>query len=180
MNTICEALTDVDHAFRHLEFAIKLMWYCEDGHLNLEKFDTENTILLDQENIGFPIGNFSSLESVIPVTHALVGVAFGTSAMVLEAAYEAAGMSRKPNSRQPADELRTLVFMVRCAFAHNPAMPVWVAKGPEHSRTISIVLQGLPISIDLQSLHGQPFEYDHIGGFANWLRIRTESVELLQ
>lgn len=180
MNTIAEALADVEHAFRHLEFAIKLMCYCEDGRLDLEAFDADTTILLVTENVGFPTNHFSSIEAVIPASQALVGMAFGTSAMVLEAAFEVAGLSRNPSSRLPADELRTLVFMVRCAFAHNPALPLWEARGPEHARAISVVLQGSPFSIDLSSLNGQPFDYEHIGGFANWLKIRTESVALLQ
>lgn len=180
MNTIAEALADVEHAFRHLEFAIKLMCYCEGGHLDLETFDADTTILLNTENLGFPTKNFSSNEAVIPASQALVGMAFGTSAMVLEAAFEVAGLSRKPKSRLPADELRTLVYMVRCAFAHNPALPLWEARGPEHARIVSVTLQGSPSSIDLTSLHGQPFDYEHIGGFANWLKIKNEAVALLQ
>src|SRR2546430_10675892 len=31
-------------------------------------------------------------------------------------------------------------------------------------------------SVDLASLDGQAFEYDHIGGLANWLRIRDSAV----
>lgn len=180
MNTTAEALADVEHAFRHLEFAIKLMCYCEAGHLDLEKFDSDVTILLPNENISFPTGGFNSTEAVVPASQALVGMAFGTSAMVLEAAYEVAGLSRKPTSRQPADELRTLIYMVRCAFAHNPALPLWEARGPDFARTVSVVLEGSTISVDLVSLHGKPFEYDHIGGFANWMKVKTESVALLQ
>ena len=180
MNTISEALADVEHAFRHLEFAIKLMCYCEAGHLDLEKFDADTAILLPNENVGFPTKNFSSIEVVIPASQALVGMAFGTSAMVLEAAYEVAGRSRKPTSRLPADELRTLVYMVRCAFAHNPALPLWKARGPQFARVILVALQGSTISIDLKSLNDKPFDYEHIGGFANWMKIKTESVALLQ
>lgn len=180
MNSIAEALADVEHAFRHLEFAIKLMCYSEGGHLDLETFDADTMILLNTESVGFSDKHFSSNEAVIPASQALVGMAFGTSAMVLEAAFEVAGLSRKPKSRLPSDELRTLVYMVRCAFAHNPAFPLWEARGPEHARIVSVVLQGSPFSIDLSSLHGQPFDYEHIGGFANWLKIKSECLALLQ
>ncbi|WP_341674998.1 hypothetical protein [Niveibacterium sp. SC-1] len=180
MNIIDEALADVERAFRHLEFAIKLMCYCEVGHLELEKFDADTTILLPNENISFPTGAFDSIEAVVLASQALVGMAFGTSAIVLEAAYEVAGRPRKPTSRQPEEELRTLIYMVRCAFAHNPALPLWEARGPNFARTVSVVLQGSTIAVDLKSLHGKPFEYDHIGGFANWMKIKAESVALLQ
>ena len=180
MNTLSEALADVGYAFRHLEFAIKLMCYCESGHLDLSNFDSDTTILLKSESVNFPTGNFSTLEAAVPATQALVGMAFGTSALVLDAAFDVAGLSRRPNSRLPADELRNFVYMVRCAFAHNPALPLWKATSKEYARVISVVLDGSPISIDLQPLHNRPFEYEHIGGFANWLKIRAAAEALMQ
>ena len=180
MNTIAEALADVNYAFRHLEFAIRLMCYCESCHLDLPNLDTDVCILFEQENVGFPSGTFATIEAVVPATQALVSMAFGTSAMVLDAAFEMAGLKRKPHSRQPEDELRTLVFMVRCAFAHNPALPLWKARGNEYARMLSLPIGGATLSIDLASLHGQPFEHDHIGGFASWLRIRAASEALIR
>ncbi len=180
MNTTTEALADVDYAFRHLEFAIRLMCYCESGHIDLSRLDTDLSILLERENVSFPSGTFGNIEAVIPASQALVGMAFGTSAMVLDAAFDVAGLKRRPQSRQPNDELRTLVYMVRCAFAHNPALPLWEARGQQHARVLSLLVGGTPLSINLASLHGQPFDYDHIGGFAMWLRIRSASEELIR
>jgi hypothetical protein len=180
MNTITEALVDVDHAFRHLEFAVRLMCYCESGHLDLSNFDTDVCILLERENISFPSGTFATVEAVVPAAQALVGVSFGTSAVVLDAAFDVAGLTRKPNSRLPEDELRTLVYMVRCAFAHNPALPLWEARGKEYSRTLSLPLNGATLSVDLHLLHAKPFDYSHIGGFANWLKMRVASEALIR
>lgn len=179
MNTTAEALADVDYAFRHLEFAIRLMCYCEAGHLDLPNLDSDVSILFERENVGFPSGTFATIESVVPESQALVSMAFGTSAMVLDAAFEVAGLKRKPHSRQAEDELRTLVYMIRCAFAHNPALPLWEARGNEYARMLSLPVGGTALSIDLASLHGKPFEYDHIGGFPNWLRIRAASEALI-
>lgn len=179
-NTTTEALADVNYAFRHLEFAIRLMCYCESGHLDLPNLDTDVTILFDKENVGFPPGTFSTIEAVIPSVQALVGMSFGTSAMVMDAAFEVAGFKNSPDSRQPRDELRTLVYMVRCAFAHNPALPMWKALGKQYARMISFPVGGIALSIDLASLNGQLFEYDHIGGFASWLRIRIASEALIR
>jgi hypothetical protein len=180
MNTVTEALTDVGYAFQHLEFAIRLMCYCESGHLDLTNLDTDLSILFERENVGFPSGKFATIEAVVPASQALVGMAFGTSAMVLDAAFDVAGLKGKPHSRKPEDELRTLVYMVRCAFAHNPALPLWEARGKDYARMLSLPVCGTPLSIDLASLHGQPFEYDHIGGFAMWLRIRAASEALIR
>ena len=180
MNTLPEALADVTHTFRHLEFAIRLMCYCEQGRLDLANFDSDLSLLLTHENVGFEAGRFATLESIIPPAQALVSVAFGASAMVLNAAFDVAGGARKPTSRLPEDELRTLVYMVRCAFAHNPAFPLWKARGKEFVRQLSLPLDSGSLTVDLRLLNGKPFEYEHIGGFANWLKIRAACEVLLK
>ena len=180
MNTPTEALADVEYAFRHLEFSIRLMCYCEQGHLDLGSFDTDVTIVLESENIGFKTGSFPTTESVVPPSQALVGMAFGASAMVLEAAFEVTGKVRKPASRNPEDELRTLIYMIRCAFAHNPALPLWEARGRDYARTLSLQLDESTLTIDFASLAGKPFAYEDIGGFANWFKIRANAEALLR
>ena len=180
MNNLTEALADVEYAFRHLEFAIRLMCYCEHDHLDLASFDTDVTIVLEAENIGFRTGTFPTHDSVVPPSQALVGMAFGVSAMVLEAAFEVAGKTRKPASRTPEDELRTLIYMLRCAFAHNPALPLWEARGKDYARQLSLQLEKTTLTIDFASLSGKPFAYEDIGGFANWFKIRAMAESLLR
>jgi hypothetical protein len=138
MNPVSLALTDVELAFRHLEFAIKLMCYCEFDHLDRSKFDSDVTILLKKENVSFPSNTFETLDSVVLADQANVGVCFGVTAIVLDAAFDVAGVQKRPKSRAPADELRTLVYMVRCAFAHNPAMPCWEARGDDYARPLKV------------------------------------------
>jgi len=88
-------------------------------------------------------------------------------------------LKNQPASRLDADELRTLVRMVRCAFAHNPALPVWEALGKDYSRHLSFAMRVASLSVDLASLHGHLFEYSHIGGFGNSLRIHDAAVALI-
>ena len=177
MNTIPLALADVEQAFRNLEFAIRLMCYAERDHIDREKFDTDVTLVLEKENVGFSSDTFSSLDAIILAARANVGVAFGVSAIVLDAAFETAQITRKPESNLQGDLLRTLVFMVRSAFAHNPAMPCWEARG-SYVRTLALQIEDGLINIDFSQLNGRPFEYEHIGGLANWYRIRR-AAELL-
>jgi hypothetical protein len=178
MNNISLALEDVTHAFRHLEFAVKLMCYAEMDHIDREAFNSDVTLLLEKENVAFPESSFQSLDSIVLAAQANVGVAFGVSAIVLHAAFEAAGISRKPESNAPDDVLHTLVFMARSAFAHNPAMPCWEVRGP-YLRQLSLQLEGEVIAVPLPQLHGSTFDYSHIGGLANWFRIRRAVEALL-
>jgi hypothetical protein len=172
MDPVALALADVEYAFLHLEFAIKLMCYCESGHLDIGKFDTDVTILLDKGNVGFPQGNFATPESVVHAAQANVGVAFGVSAVALDSLFEAAGIPKQIKSRAPIDELRTFVYMVRCAFAHNFADPRWQASGPDFARLFALNLGSSVVLVDLSSLHGQSFEYTQMGGFAQWFSIK--------
>jgi hypothetical protein len=175
------ALADVERAFTNLEFAIKLMCYVELGHIDHGKFDTDVTILLETENVGFSANKFESLESLISVAQAQVGVAFGVTAIVLDAAFEVAGIKRHPESMAPNDLLRTLVFMVRSAFAHNPAAPCWEVRGPYLDlRALTVQLEGETITVQLSQLHGSAFDYAHIGGLANWCRVRRVAEKLIK
>lgn len=173
------AISDVEHAFRQLEFSIKLMCYSELGHIDLAKFDSDVTIILEKENIGFNTGSFQSTDDVVLASQINVGICFGVSAIVLDAAFASAGIKGKPESRDQVDELRTLVYMVRCAFAHNIAYPQWEARGP-YSRKLELCLEPTPLSIDLEHLNGQDFEYSQIGGFANWYKIRDLSLQRIK
>lgn len=174
-------ISEIEQAFKQLEFAIKLMCYCEQGDLDKEKFDTDVTILLADGNIGFPDGSFQSDQEIIAASQINVGVCFGLTAIVLNAAFESAEIQLNPDSRDPKDELRTLVYMVRCAFAHNPADPRWNARG-NFARRIQLNLGDGDgeVSLDTAALHGINFDYPHIGGFANWYKIREMAVQMIR
>jgi hypothetical protein len=175
---LVSALLDVEHAFKQLEFSIKLLCYCELGYLDKEKFDSDITILLEEETVGFRDGSFGSDQDIIIASQINVSICFGASAMVLDALFEAAKIAIEPESRHLNDELRTLVYMVRCAFAHNPAKACWEARGP-FARNISFNLGESDLSINLKSLHGTVFDYSHIGGFANWYKLKEMAVRVV-
>jgi len=177
-NTIPEALKDVDRAFRHLEFSIKLMCYIELDHIDREKFDTDITLCLERENVSFPADTFQSMDSLVRVARTNVGISFGITAIVLDAAFETASIKPRPESDVADDLLRTFVYMVRCAFAHNPALPCWEVRG-SYQRNLDLKLEGENISIDLSRLHGKSFDYADIGGLANWYRIRRAAERLI-
>jgi hypothetical protein len=180
MNSVREALCDVERAFKNLEFAIRFMCYFEQGHVDVKHFDKDLTILFERESINFPAGAFGTPESLNQPVQSLVSIAFGTSAMVLEVAFGAAGIARTPRSRDSESELRTLVYMVRCAFAHNPAFPRWEARGSDYARRFALELDASLLTVDFAALNGQLFDYEHIGGFANWFRVKEASLALMR
>lgn len=169
-------LKDIEQAFQQLEFAIRLMSYCGLGYIDKEKFNSH--IYIESENLILPRDTFKEDRDLGIAAQINVGVCFGVSAIVLDAAFDADGFKKTPESENREDLIRTLVFMIRCAFAHNMAFPRWEVRGP-YNRKIEFGLFDEHLSIDLRELHGQLFEYSHIGGAGNWFKIRDVSVELL-
>ena len=173
-----DALADVDIAFRQLEFAIKLLSYCELGNMKPSDFDTDHVVLLQRETLNFPRGKFNDADSINKAAATSVLIAFSASVLVLDDAFEAAGMKADPGAMGNDGQLRALIYMARCAQAHGIADPRWEVRG-KYCRTLSVNLGGTSISLDLRALHGENFVVDQLGGYANWYRIRDAAVQLL-
>ncbi len=173
---IKNALEDVELSFKQLEFAIKLMCYCENNDLDKSRFDGDVTIKFKNENKVFPDNSFSTYEEIIKHSQINVGICFGASAIALDAAFEAAGFNCK---KRPLDDIRSIVYMIRCAFAHNIADPKWEVKG-DFLRQINLTLEGKMTLIDLTQLNGRPFRYDDVGDLPNWYRIKKASLDIIE
>ena len=177
--TLNEALEDVEIAFLQLEFAIKLLSYCELEKIDPTEFDTDHTVRLENGNLKFPVGHFSDLDNIIRAAKVSVALAFGGSALALDKAYEVAGIEPDPASKDGLIKLRTLVYMVRCAYAHGVADPKWEVQG-KYRITMEVELAGEPIMIDLRKLDGQDFDFDHLGGHHNWFGIWHDAISALR
>jgi hypothetical protein len=174
-----DALTDLDLAFRQLEFTIKLLSFCDLGRINPTEFDTDHIVDLSNERLHFPTGHFSDLCSLQRAAGTSVLIAMSASALVLDDAFNTFGMRPNPDASDNSGQLRALVYMVRCAYAHGIAAPLWEVRG-KYLRAFTINVAGFPLTLDLCKLHAQPFEITQIGGYANWYRIRNEALVLLK
>jgi hypothetical protein len=174
--SIRDVLKDVELAFRQLEFAIKLMCYCENNELDQKKFDSDITLLFKNDNWVFSDNSLVEYKEIVKCSQINVGICFGVSAIVLDSAFEAASFSCK---RRPLDDIRTIVYMVRCAFAHNMADPKWKVTG-DFQRQVNLTLAGKTTLIDLGQLNGKPFRYENIGELPNWYRIKDVSVGIIK
>lgn len=176
--SIQDALDDVDIAFRQLEFAIKLLSFCELGNIKPSDFDTDHIVFLGGETLNFPSGKFNDLDSIVKAAGTSVLISFSASVLVLDDAFQAGGIKPDPEALGNDGQLRTLIYMARCAYAHGIATPRWEVRG-KYCRTLSLNLGGMAISLDLRTLHGQDFVVDQLGGYANSYRIRDAALRLL-
>ena len=175
---INEALEDIEIAFRQLEFAIKLLSFCELGHIDPSAFDTDHLVILEGGNLNFPSGHFSTADNIVKAASVSVLLAFSASALVLDKAFEITGPKPDPEAADNIGRLRTLIYMVRCAQAYGIADPRWEARG-KYLRTLTVNLDGISISLDLRTLNGQAFHIETLGGYVNWYRIHSAAAQVL-
>jgi len=173
------AFNDVEHAFRLLEFSIRVLNYFELEKVNLDLFGQDTTILLNDGNVTFNDGYFSSGEKTKLAAKTAVGVHFGTSAIVLNFLFETTDRKRDPGSDDEFYLLWTLIYAVRNVFAHGMANPIWVVKGP-YQREIEVSIAGRKTAIDLAALNGHEFDYAQIGGVANWINIKDRILAIVR
>ena len=176
--TLLDALTDVEIAFLQVEFSIKLLSYCELEHIDPLEFDTDHLVRLKGESLRFPPGHFSGSEDIVKAASVSVASSLGNSALTLDKAWEVAGIAHDPESEDDTVKLRTLVYMVRCAYAHGVADPKWAVQGA-FRRVLHVNLPREPITIDLRELHGQSFDFDQLGGHHKWFEVREVTVARL-
>lgn len=175
---LTDALEDVRIAFLQVEYAIRLLTYCEGGKIDTKEFDTDHTILLEKGNLGFPSGHFSDPDNVVRAANVSVALALGASALALDKAFQEADLKPDPLSDDNLVRLRTLVYMVRCAYAHGIAAPKWEVFD-KYKTTLTVGVTSGRIEIDLPSLHGKEFDFGHIGGHHIWFEIKDETLAAL-
>ncbi|MCY4261465.1 MAG: hypothetical protein OXC91_14545 [Rhodobacteraceae bacterium] len=176
--TLDDALADVGIAFLQVEFSIKLLSYCEFDRIRPAEFDTHQVVLLEQENLAFPTGHFSTQEKIVQAAMVAVSLALAGSALTLDKAWEIAGIPPDPHSADGEVKLRTLVHMVRCAYAHGVADPKWEVHG-DYRQVLELNLANGALPLDLRELHGRSFDFAQIGGHASWFEIRDGSLAAL-
>ena len=176
-----EPLARIGQAFLQLQFAIKLMTYLEmkreqDRDAFRQEFDRDLTVVLPGRNLVYPGSAFRRYKDLIIGAQNSFMITFEFSAITLDSSMELVGWSRDPNDRSPRGQLRSLVYMVRCAVAHNAMTPSWKVK-PKYQYALEIL--ELELQVDLKALNGRPFEDKHIGGMEGWFAIRDQTVAFL-
>lgn len=167
----------IDQAFLQLEFAIKLMNYVELGRLNKDEFDLYTLIKLERKNIRFGDNTFHTYKELKNAAINNYLITLGMSVITLETSLQDAGIYNDLYDFSSKGQLRALVYMIRCAFAHDMMTPCWKVDS-RYQRIIELNLGGGKISIDLCKLNGMAFEDSHIGGIETYYEIKN-AVKLL-
>jgi len=81
----------------------------------------------------------------------------------MEAALQDAGIRNDPNDRSDRGQVRSLVYMIRSAFAHDLQVPTWDVRGP-YAQQIRVRFGRHDLPVDLSALDGQPLVLENFGG----------------
>jgi hypothetical protein len=147
-------------AFVQLQFAWKLYNYALDGNIDFKKLD--KSIVFHEDGMVLVLLDriFHSDDDMIVALENMLGVAFGAAAITLNRSREEAGVPFPRAIVSDIDQFVVLAYQIRNAFAHDISEPRWEIRNPQFLRKY----QFGHISVDLTNLHGQRFEYRHIGG----------------
>ena len=97
----------------------------------------------------------------------LAGIGVSAQAMdcALDEAFGQRPLQRRPVPRSDSlddlDSARIVMYMIRCAFAHNPFNPRWESKGPYRD---VFRVRSLGFELDMRALDGRFLAAGHIGG----------------
>jgi hypothetical protein len=160
----------IDQAFLQLTFAIKLWIFADLGRIDKAVFDHEVVI----EGVKtFPANSFHTKEDVISGALNTYMISLAFTANALDAVLSEAGFASDLPADNPRRDLRALVYMVRCAFAHDTMHPRWKAVGP-FKRKLAISLPSGSLIIDMAQLDGKQFSDKHIGGMRAYFEVKDE------
>lgn len=153
----------IDQALLALEFAIKVMNYVALGKIQKEDLDCDTLIRLPGGNLNFGQSTFHTYDDLVHASENLYSQALAASAVAMEAALQDVGIRNDPNDRSDRGQVRSLVYMIRSAFAHDLQLPTWEVRG-DYAQQMRVRFGHHDLLVDLIALNGQPLELEHFGG----------------
>ena len=154
----------IETAFLQLSFAVKLWYYLELYPIDKNKFDGSLTVKENRESIHFPKNEFNTYNDILLASENNVSICFGAAVITLWEAIKDKGEyspTKLPNPLATTEQkIAGLIYMIRCCFAHSPAIPRWHITSEKYKIIYSVGSK----SIDLRSVNDTRFYYESIGG----------------
>ncbi|MCL6613709.1 MAG: hypothetical protein K6U03_03655 [Firmicutes bacterium] len=174
----------LETAFHQLSFAIKLWNYAREGLIDKDKFDINLTVEDDEDRIVLLENEFNTYDDIILATENAISTFFGITANVLWECINERGIYSPPRTKlpdplvTPEQKLVGFAYMLRCCFAHGPAIPKWHITDKKY-RTQYIIGNKL---VDLTKFGNigdeNVFNYRDIGGYETLWILKHELMKL--
>lgn len=169
----------IEQAYLHLCWAIKL-----DSYLSLNppknkiEFDQDITVTDPMDPICLPAHQFGSIDDIHLGAENSILLSVGALFLALDTALAEAGFDCDPEAESLLGQLRILIYMGRCAFAHNVLKPHWEVRG-KYRRHLALEDGGIKLHIDLNTLADREFDISHIGGYSQLVQIKNFALSML-
>jgi hypothetical protein len=168
----------IDQAFLQFAFAIKLLMYFELDKVDKNQFDTDTTIELKRKNINLKNNLFHTNGDLKNAAINNLNITLGATAIILDESLTSAGILNSHADTSEQGQLRTLIYMIRCAYAHNMIEPRWEVRG-KYIRTLKYSVFREVFEVNLNELNGKPFDMEQIGGHDVYIQIKDRLITLL-
>jgi len=162
----------IDQAFRQLDFSIKFVSYVERRKVELSELDTTAEVHISGENVRVEGKTFRDYDDLSTAAQKNFLITMGMTASALEAAYASANIPADPRRLEPDADLRSLVWMVCCAFRQDAMSPKWEIRS-RFARTYALRLENVPEEIDLRTKDKSDFRIDDLGGVKGYIAIKN-------
>lgn len=174
MNTTSTHGPYLEGAFLQLAFAIKLWHYTEEGHLEKSIFEIDLTIEDPGQRVVLVSNQFNTSDDLCHAAANNISICFGVAATTLSKCIEEKrGKQWPPRLSTVEDKIAGLSYMIRCCFAHGPAVPVW-----EMNPRFRVKYEIYNLSVDLTHRNRTRFDYSHIGGYETLWKLKAWAEDL--
>lgn len=170
-------------ALEHLAFVFNLFAACNSSTISPDTFPEELVLQMSGGKIN--IKRTYTPSEIQGWSWNLLLSSLAITAQALDRAFiDAFGV--RPLDRRPPpvlDELTdveaawTMIYMIRCAFAHNPFNPRWECRGAYVGR---FQVRALQLTLDTTDLHGKRLKQEDFGGFPGYLEVLRFCVRQLE
>ncbi len=160
----------IDAAMHALDLAIRVHGAIRTGEIPLKAFRKGYVLDSGGEQHVRPKDNLSK-EALLEDAQNLQVIALGMSAMVVDDALNSVFGRKIPEDKSEIGKARRLVYMIRCAFAHSPVIPVWNIKAKYRNNTKITLVSGRVIQIALEALDGKAVSASDLGGIDSYMNL---------
>lgn len=168
----------IDQAFRQFDFAIKFVSFVSRRKVELSELDTTAEVHIGGENVRVEGSTFRDYDDLVSAAHRNFMITMGMTATALESAFTGANIPADPRRLDPAADLRSLVWMICCAFRQDPMAPTWEIR-TRFARVFNLRLDGVPPDVDLRTKDKSEFKVEDIGGVKGLIAIKNEVKRIL-
>ena len=170
---IYEPYYQITTAKELLLFTLRICDMFEKGEISEEKFN--KTIIVNNVlriNCNWKFNTFADFATNLRLC--VLGNCF---IVIDEALNEVFGNKPKEYSDTDIDALRAIIYMLRCAIAHNPTAPVWNAKGI-YARDFKIAEIGYELKA--KQLDKKIVKHNHYGGLKGIIPLMDYSLKIVR